>query len=265
MPNNPAISNPEDDEQAAAALQALYWRAGGRRAATPEAMLRQIADDASNLLRVAAFPPEFESTALAVLQRHGTGIDAELRIDLLALACEAGYAGLAAALLKARIAWRDGDRFECTALAIQSGQPALVSLLLAAGIDARTRSASGATLLSHAIAAGDAGIVQLLRDAGARDDVHGRALAAAAISGNLEMIRMCIADGAGKAALASALDHAAQAGQHPAAALLLQAGAPVDPALLNASRRGDTEALDLIQASLSAQLLASTAIGARLD
>jgi hypothetical protein len=264
MSNNPAILNAIDDAQAAAALQALYWRAGGRHAATPKAMLRRIADDASNLLRVAAFPPAFESTALAVLQRHGAAMDAELRIDLLALACEAGYAGLAAALLKTRIAWRDGDRFQCTALAIQSGQPALLRLLLAAGIDARTRSASGATLLSHAIAAGDVGMVQLLRDAGARADVHGEALAAAAIGGNLEMIGMCIDDGAGKAALASALDHAAQGGQHPAVALLLQAGAPVDPALLNASRRGDTDALDLIQASLSARLLASGEIVARL-
>lgn len=250
----------DDDVQASAALQSLYWHAGGRHAATPDAMLRQIADDASNLLRASAFPPAFEATTLAVLQRHGARIDAELRIDLLALACEAGYASLAAALLDARIAWRDGDRFQCMALAIQSQQPALAKLLLDAGIDARTRSADGATLLSHAVATGDEDIVRMLRDAGARADPDGLALFAAAIGGRLDMLRMCVADGASAALLAIALDCAAQAGQHAALALLLQAGAPVEPALSHAVRRGDNESMDVIHARLAAQLLASGAI-----
>ena len=264
LPADAAAPNMPDDEQAAAALRPVYRRAGGQHDAPADTMLRRIADDASNLLRLAAFPAAFELAAVAVLKRHGASMDAEFRIDLLALACEAGYAGLAAALLAERLAWRDGDRFECMTLAIRSGQPSLVSLLLAAGIDARTRSACGATLLGHAIATGNAAMVQLLRDAGARADADGHALAVAASLGWAEMIGQCIDDGAGSAALAGALDIAAHAGQHRALGQLLQAGAPVDPALRHATRRSDTEAVELIQAGVAARLLVSGALLSRL-
>jgi hypothetical protein len=86
----------------------------------------------------------------------------------------------------------------------------------------------------------------------------------AASAGWAEMIAMCIDDGADSAALAGALDIAAHAGQHRALGQLLQAGAPVDPALLHAARRGDTEAVELIHAGLSARLLVSGALLSRL-
>ena len=257
MPTDPVALPGFDDAQATLLLQPLYRRAGGRRAATPDVMLRTIADDASNLQRLDAFPQGFEAAAIAVVQRHGARIDAELRIDLLALACEAGYDGLAATLLAARIAWRDGDRFQCMALAIRSGRPALVGLLLDAGIDVRTRSACGATLLVQAIDAGDTGIVQLLRNAGAVADPDGQALAAAAVSGDPDLLGMCISDGATSAALANALDHAAHAGQYAALVMLLQAGAAAEPALGHAMKRGDAEAADLINGALAARLLAA--------
>ena len=77
--------------------------------------------------------------------------------------------------------------------------------------------------------------------------------------GQLEMISMCVDDGASLAALGDALDQAAMAGQHQAVVHLLQAGAPVDPALLHATQRGDKEVVELISAARAGQLLASGA------
>ena len=51
-------------------------------------MLRTIADDASNLQRLDAFPQGFEAAAIAVVQRHGARIDAELRIGTTSAAQE---------------------------------------------------------------------------------------------------------------------------------------------------------------------------------
>lgn len=248
-----------NDAQITAVLLPLYHRAGGRGAVAMDEMLHRIADDGSHLLRLHAFPAAFEATALEVVTRHGAQMDEELRIDLLALACEAGYGELAAALLEIGIAWRVGDAYQCMVLAIQAREPALVALLLDLGIDAALRGECGTPLLSHAITSGDAAIVSLLRQAGARADNEGSALAAAAISGQLAMIRMCVDDGASLAALSDALDQAAAAGQHQALVLLLQAGAPVDPALLHATQRGDTEMVDLICTARAGQLLASGA------
>ncbi|MET0962820.1 MAG: ankyrin repeat domain-containing protein [Noviherbaspirillum sp.] len=257
MTTGPAMN----DAHLTAALEPLYRRAGGKRAAGIDEMLQRIADDSSRLLRVQAFPAGFEAIVLDALRRHGAQMDGELRIDLLALACEAGYAELAAALLTQGIAWREGDAYQCMALAIQARQPALVRLLLEAGISAASCGACGTPLLSHAISAGDADIVRLLRTAGARADNEGAALAAAAISGRLDMISMCVEDGVSTAALGDALDHAAAAGHHEAVRLLLQRGAPVDPALLHATQRGDTEMAELICAGKAAQLLASRTCG----
>jgi hypothetical protein len=248
-----------NEAQIKAVLLPVYHHAGGSHEAGIDTMLHRIADDSSRLLRLRAFPPAFESAALAAAMRGGAQMDAELRIDLLALACEAGYGELAAALLGTGIAWRDGDAYQCMALAIQARRPALLALLLQAGIDAAMRGECGTPLLSHAIACGDAAIVDMLRQAGARADVEGAALAAAAISGGLEMIRMCLDDGASLPALGEALDQAATAGQQQAVVLLLQAGAPVDPALLRATQRGDTEIADLICTAKAGQLLASGA------
>ena len=248
-----------DDAHIAAVLLPLYHRAGGRHAAGIDGMLHRIADDGSHLLRLNAFPAGFESAAVEALTRHGPQMDGELRIDLLALACEGGYKALAAALLGFGIEWREGDAYQCMALAINARQPALVALLLDAGIDAALRGECGTPLLPHAIAAADAVIVSMLRNAGAQADSEGLALSAAAVSGQLEMIRMCVDDGASPAALGDALDQAAMAGQHQAVVQLLQAGAPVDPALLHAMQRGDNEMVDLICAARAGQLLASGA------
>ena len=248
-----------DDAHITAILLPLYHRAGGTHAADIDDMLHRIADDGSHLLRLNAFPAGFETAALAAVTRHGPQMDGELRIDLLALACEGGYKKLAAALLGFGIAWRKGDAYECMALAIQARQPALVDLLLEVGIDADLRGECGTPLLSHAIAAGDAAIVSMLRKAGARADSEGIALSAAALCGQLEMISMCVDDGASLAALGDALDQAAMAGQHQAVVHLLQAGAPVDPALLHATQRGDKEVVELISVARAGQLLASGA------
>lgn len=248
-----------NDAQITAVLLPLYHRAGGRDGAGINEMLHRIADDGSHLLRVHAIPADFEAAALEAVTRHGAKMDPELRIDLLALACEAGHGELAAGLLDIGIVWRAGDAYQCMVLAIQARAPVLLARLLRFGIDASLRGECGTPLLSHAIASGDVAIARLLRQAGARADNEGSALAAAAIGGQAEMIRMCVDDGASLAALGDALDQAAVAGQHQALMMLLQAGAPVDPALLHATQRGDTEMVDLIHTARAGQLLASAA------
>jgi hypothetical protein len=60
-------------------------------------------------------------------------------------------------------------------------------------------------------------------------------------------------------ALGDALDLAAIAGQHRAVTLLLQSGAPVDPALMHATQRGDTEMVERICATSAGLLLAAGA------
>jgi hypothetical protein len=248
-----------NNAQVSAVLLPLYHRAGGRDATGIHDMLHRIADNSSHLLRLHAFPAGFEAAVLEVVACDGAQMASELRLDLLALACEAGFRELAAALLAIGIAWRNGDAYQCMVLAIESGRPATVALLLRAGIDAGLRGECGIPLLTHAIAAGDVVIVSMLRKAGARADSEGSALSAAAVSAKPEMIRMCLDDGASQAALGDALDQAAMAGQHQAVIQLLQAGAPVDPALLRATRRGDDEMADLICTARSGQLLAAGA------
>lgn len=240
-----------------AVLLPPYYRAGGR--GTPELleMLQRIADDGSHLLRLQVLTAAFEAAALAVIKQHGAQMDRELRLDLLALACEAGYEALAASLLDIGIAWRDGDAYQCTVLAIQAGKPALLALLLKAGTNAAMRGECGTPLLSHAVASGDTAMVTMLRDAGARADREGWALAAAAVSGQLDMVRMCVEDGASLVALGDALDQAAAAGQPEAVVMLLQSGAPTDPALLHATQRNDVEMMTLICTTRAGQLLAS--------
>jgi ankyrin repeat protein len=247
-----------NEAQIKAALSPLYHRAGGRQVAGIDEMLHRIADDSSCLLRVQAFPPAFEAAVLAAVIRNGTQMNSELRIDLLALACEAGYGELAAALLDIGIAWRDGDAYQCMLLAIQARRPALLALLLQAGIDPAMRGECGTPLLSYAVATGDAHIADMLRKAGARADIEGSALAAAAIGGQSEMIRMCVDDGASLSTLGDALDLAATASQHHAVTLLLQAGAPVDPALTHATQRGDTEMVERICVTKAGMSLAAS-------
>nr|WP_314623421.1 ankyrin repeat domain-containing protein [uncultured Noviherbaspirillum sp.] len=248
-----------DEAHIKAVLLPLYRHAGGRHEAGVNEMLHRIADDGSHLLRLKAFPVGFEAAALEAVACHGAQMDKELRLDLLALACEAGFSELAAALLQAGIAWREGDTYQCMVQAIRAGRPATLALLLQAGIDACLCDEFGTPLLTHAIAAGDAAIVGMLRKAGARADSEGSALSAAAVSAQPAMIRMCVDDGASSAALGDALDQAAMAGRHQAVIQLLQAGAPVDPALLRATQRGDDEMADLICTARSGQLLAAGA------
>ncbi|RYE78158.1 MAG: ankyrin repeat domain-containing protein [Oxalobacteraceae bacterium] len=248
-----------DKARVSATLLPLYHRAGGRDATGIHEMLRRIADDSSRLLRLHAFPATFERVALEVVTADGAQMESELRLDLLALACEAGFSELAAALLGIGIAWRNGDAYQCMVLAIEAGHLATLALLLRAGIDAALRGECGTPLLTHAIAAGDAAIVDMLRKAGARADSEGSALSAAAVGGWSEMIRMCMDDGASPTALGDALDQAAMAGRHQAVIQLLQAGAPLDPALLRATQRGDDEMADLICTARAGQLLASGA------
>ena len=245
-----------DDAQITTVLLPLYHRAGGTCAAGIDAMLHRIADDSSHLLRLYAFPAAFEAAALEAVKRHGAQMDSELRIDLLALACEAAYCELATALLEISVVWRDGDAYQCMVLAIQAREPMLVALLLRNGIDAAMRGECGTPLLAHAMAAGDAATVDMLRKAGARADSEGLALSAAAVSGQLEMIRLCVDDGASLTTLGNALDFAVMAGQHRAVVQLLQAGALVDPALLHAMQLGDNEIVDLICAARAGQMLA---------
>jgi len=248
-----------NEAQIKTVLLPLSRHAGGRHEAEIDELLHRIADDSSHLLRLQAFPPAFEPAALAAVMHYGAQMDPELRIDLLALSCQAGYAELAAALLEAGIAWRDGDAYQCMVLAIQARQPALLALLLDAGIDAAMRGECGTPLLSHAAAVGDATIVAMLRNAGARADSEGLTLAAAAIGGQPQMIQMCVDDGVSLSSLCDALDLAASAGRYQAVVALLQAGAPVDPALTHATLRGDIETADFICATKAGQLLASGA------
>jgi ankyrin repeat protein len=246
-----------DEAQIKTVLLHVYHRAGGRHETGIDDMLHRIADDSSHLLRLRAFPAAFESAALAAVVRHGAQMDQELRIDLLALACEAGYDELAAELLETGIAWRDGDAYQCMLIAIHARRPALLALLLQAGIDPAMRGECGTPLLSHAVATGDAAIVSMLRKYGARADNEGLVLAAAATGGQLALIRMSLDDGASLSALGDALDLAALAGQSQAMALLMQAGAPVEPALTHATQRGDTAMAELICAAKAGQLLAA--------
>ena len=240
-----------------AALLPLYHLAGGRGATGIHDMLQRIADDGSHLLRQHAFPESFEYVAVEVVTCCGAQMASELRLDLFALACEAGFSELAAALLGTGFTWRSGDAYQCMVLAIEGAHQATLALLLQAGIDAALRGECGTPLLTHAIATGDAAIVCMLRKAGARADSEGSALSAAAVGAQPEMIRMCVDDGASTTALGDALDQAAMAGQHHAVIQLLQAGAPVDPALLHATQRGDDEMADLICKARAGQLLAS--------
>ena len=245
-----------NETEVKAHLLPLYHRAGGRGAPGLPEMLQRIADDGSHLLQLQLLTVAFEAAALAAIQQHGQQLASELRIDLLALACEAGYDALAAALLDLGIAWRDGDAYTCAVLAIQSGKPALLALLLQTGIDASMHGECGTPLLSHAIAAGDPSMVTMLHDAGARPDKEGSALAAAAVCGRLDMLRMCMEDGTSLQTLGDALDQAAAAGHAEAAMLMLQAGAPTDPALIHATQRGDAEMVALICNARAGQLLA---------
>lgn len=259
MTISPACASSMNEAEMNAVLVPLYLRTGGRGTTDLHEMLHRIADNGSHLLRVHVLTAAFEAAVVAAVKQHGAQMGRELRVDLLGLACEAGYETLAAALLDSGIAWRPGDAYQCTALAIQSGKPSLLALLLRAGIEASLRGECGMPLLSHAIASGDAAMVTLLRDAGARAEADGAALAAAAITGQLKMLRMCLEDGASLAALGDALDLAVAAGQAEAAMLLLQAGAPTDPALRNATQRHDIEMVNLICTARAGHLLASGA------
>ena len=242
------------DAHIAVTLHSLYWRAGGRQAACAMQMLQRIADDGSHLLGKGAFPADFEALVLAVLAREDYPESGELHLDLLELACEAGFRRLAAVLLRDGPALSDAEACQCMVVAIRSGQPALAAVLLEAGVSPHCRDEAGTPLLSHAIGARQAGIMQLLKAAGARPDEEGCALATAAVAGRADLVCECLAYGPAQAALDAALAAATAAGQHEAMAVLLDAGASAGAALRQAVLSGDADQAGLIRAALAAQL-----------
>lgn len=236
-------------------LQHLYWRAGGRQAACAMEMLQRIADDASRLHRLSALPADLEDIVIATLEmeRETAMPDAELRRDLLEMACEAGYPRLAALLLRAGPAPDDTQAAQCMVTAIRAGHAPVLAVLLRAGLPADGHDASGAPLLSHAIAAGDSAIIALLTQAGARPDQEGHALSTAAIAGDTSLLQLCLVHGATQRALDEAFGMAAAAGRQAAMVMLLDAGASSAAALQHARQRGDADMAALIRSALFTQ------------
>ena len=179
------------DAHISATLHSLYWRAGGRKTASMADMLRRIVDDGSHLHRQGAFAADFESIVLALLVHERIACDEEWRLALLELACEAGYAALAARLLANGPALTAESAALCMITAIGSEQALLLDVLLDAGLSPHGCDESGVPLLSHAIAAGNSAVIQRLVAAGAGPDQEGHVLAAAAIAGDLDLLRLC--------------------------------------------------------------------------
>lgn len=242
-----------DDAHINVILHTLYWRAGGRKLADMDGMLRRIVDDGSNLLRQKALPADFEMIVLTLLAERGVARENEFRQDLLELACEAGYARLAARLLDTGLVLTAENGALCMTIAICHGHPHLVEALINAGAPAHAHDASGVPMLSHAIAAGNSAAIERLIAAGAGPDPRGHALATAAIHANAELLRLCLAQGAPQQALDEAFALALAAGQVGSMAALLEAGADAEPALQQARQHGDEEASLLIRAALFAQ------------
>lgn len=242
-----------NDAHITATLHSLYWRAGGRRPASVVNMLRRIVDDGSHLHRQNAFPADFEAIVLALLADGSAGWDEELPLDLLELACEAGYPKVAARLLKSGLALSSESAALCMATAIGSGQAALLDVLLDAGVSPHAADDAGIPMFSHAMAAGNGAIIGRLVAAGAGPDQQGQALAAAAIGGDADLLRLCLAPGASQQALDEAFALAAAAAQPDAMAMLLEAGACAGPALRQAQQGGDEDRTLLIRSLLFAQ------------
>ena len=242
-----------NDAHITATLHSLYWRAGGRKTASAAGMLRRIVDDGSHLHRQGTFPADFEDIVLAVLARHGIVPDEEFRLDMLELACEAGYAALAARLLASGPALTAGSAALCLATAIRSGHLTLLEVLLDAGLSPHGSDDSGVPMFSHAIAAGNKAVIERLIASGTGPDQEGHALATAAIGGDAGMLRLCLAHGASQQALDEAFAMAVAAQQSGAMATLLEAGARAETALRQARQRGDEDASVLIRAALFAQ------------
>lgn len=242
-----------DDARTNAILHNLYWRAGGRKHAGTEAMLRRIVDDGSNLLRQQAFPADFEGIVLTLLARHGMAREEEFRLDMLELACEAGYARLAAHLLANGLVLTAENGALCMAIAICHGHAPLLEILIDAGASVHASDSAAIPMLSHAIAAGNRAVIERLFAAGARPDRQGHALATAAIHGDAQMLGLCLAQGASQQALDEAFALALAAEQPETMAALLEAGADAGPALEHARQRGDEQAPSLVRAALFAQ------------
>lgn len=241
------------DAHITATLHTLYWRAGGRKTASVADMLRRIVDDGSHLYRQRAFTADFESIVLALLANDSSARDEEWRLELLELACEAGYAALAARLLADRPALTAESAMLCMVTAIASEHALLLGVLLDAGLSPHGCDESGVSLFGHAIAAGNRAIIERLIAAGAGPDQEGHALATAAIVGDLDLLRLCLAHGTSQPVLDDAFGLSAAAAQPDAMALLLDAGACAEPALRQARQAGDEERALLIRSLLFAQ------------
>jgi len=240
------------DAHITATLHSLYWRAGGRRTASVADMLRRIVDDGSHLHRQRAFPPEFEEIILVLLARDRVALEEEFRQDLLELACEIGYARLAAYLLANGLALTTENAALCMAISIRQGHVALLGTLLSAGASVHGADDSGTPVLSHAIAFGNSAAIDLLFAFGASPDPQGHALATAAIHGRVELLQLCLAKGASQEALDHAFAMGVAAQQPCAMATLLETGASAEAALQQARQRGDEDAIVLIRAALFA-------------
>jgi len=242
-----------NDAHITAILHSLYWRAGGRNTASLPGMLRRIVDDGSHLHRQRAFPAEFEAIVLGLLASERIGYDEEFRLDVLELACEAGYPELAARLLEDGPALTSESAALCMATAIGAQQVGLMAVLLDAGLSPHSRDESGVPMFSHAVASGNTEIVERLIVAGAGPDQQGHALATAAIGGDADLLRLCLAHGASQEALDDAFALAGAAAQFDAMAMLLDAGACAEPALRQARQGGDEDHALLIRSLLFAQ------------
>lgn len=242
-----------NDAHTTAILHSLYWRAGGRKTASLAGMLRRIVDDGSHLHRQQAFPAGFEAVVLGLLANERAGYDEELRLDMLELACEAGYSELAARLLDAGPALTSESAALCMATAISSQQVAVLDALLKAGLSPHIRDDAGVPMFSHAIASGNTDIIERLIAAGAGPDQEGHALATAAIGGDADLLRLCLARGASQEALDDAFTLATAGQQFDAMAILLDAGACAESALRQARQVGDEDRALLIRSLLFAQ------------
>ena len=240
------------DAHITATLHSLYWRAGGRRTASVADMLRRIVDDGSHLCRQRAFTADFESILIALLANGSIACDEEWRLDLLELACEAGYAALAARLLASRQALAPESAALCMITALAAEHALLVGVLLDAGLSPHSCDECGIPLFSHAIATGNSAIIDLLVGAGAGPDQEGHALATAAILGDTDLLQLCLAHGASQPGLDNAFALSAAAAQPEAMAVLLDAGACAEPALRQARQAGDEERTLLIRSLLFA-------------
>jgi ankyrin repeat protein len=156
----------------------------------------------------------------------------------LTIACQAGHAGVAAALMAAGADYNEMQTTDWTLLhgASEAGHLAVVQALLAAGADKEAREWGGCTALHVASLYGNLAVVAALLDAGADKDATAAggdtALHLASRQGHLAVVEALLDAGADKDATAAGGDTALHAaslyGNLAVVAALLDAGADKD-------------------------------------